>query len=403
MPYSLDIGFTEWRNPKASFNLPDQQIPMRGPLPHPLDIASDRTKAIAFSCDERFLVPAVANAVRAARLCPDADVIVFFNGRETSIKPWPLPDNLHIAANAINPALFAGFTTTEVLPVASLMRMLMPFALPARVDRMLYLDCDMAIRSDFTDIWKVDLEDATVAACDDLHGLRFGPDGERLQSFMAVDIGLPGADYLNTGLLLVDVGRYQALDILGMAAAAHATMSGSYVFADQDLLNHMFAGRLGILSPRFNFMNTLSLTGFDALFPISILHNTSWPKPWEASWSHPDPAHRRYFEAAFAAIGEQISPLQVRRVRRSELLREAVLNLGLRPSRRRDLLAPLIEAQAGFLTLLKQGVKSRRWLDVRQGVTEIDPATVARGAPTQLRYKGHRPIFSDARPMAPIE
>jgi len=107
-------------------------------------------------------------------------------------------------------------------------------ALP--VERVLYLDADVLVRSDLRELWNVDLEGKSIAAAPDV-GFPMGHDGTRRVS------------YFNAGVLLMNLTKIrERVDILKSVAKR---MQDSK-FQDQDALNAHFEGDWLPLSLKWN-------------------------------------------------------------------------------------------------------------------------------------------------------
>jgi lipopolysaccharide biosynthesis glycosyltransferase len=78
-------------------------------------------------------------------------------------------------------------------------RLLMGELLPPEIDRVIYLDCDLIIRGDLSDLWNVNLEGKTVVAV-----------REVTDYIWHSKLGLPpGAPYFNNGVMLIDLDRWR--------------------------------------------------------------------------------------------------------------------------------------------------------------------------------------------------
>jgi lipopolysaccharide biosynthesis glycosyltransferase len=90
-----------------------------------------------------------------------------------------------------------------------------------------------------------------------------------------------GDRYFNAGILIVDPLRWRlaGLDREWVAVAAGQAERG-FDYRDQDVLNYLLAGKVGLLSARFNHIVSESAIGTEL-----ILHFAGFPKPWRLSES----------------------------------------------------------------------------------------------------------------------
>jgi lipopolysaccharide biosynthesis glycosyltransferase len=183
---------------------------------------------------------------------------------------------------------------------ANYYRMLLPELLP-QLDRVLYLDADIVVDDDVAPLWSTDLSGHALAAVPNVLHPKNPQDHVR-------NLGLKQArDYLNSGVLLMDLKRMrdsalerQLLDY----AAAHPQLM---LFADQDAFNGVLQGRWERLHPRWNVQTTMlevappdqPLAEADlrqALARPAVIHYMGWWKPWRLWSNHPLRArYRKYF------------------------------------------------------------------------------------------------------------
>lgn len=134
---------------------------------------------------------------------------------------------------------FAGLKTWAGGSVAAYTRLALAEALPLR--RVIYLDSDVIVRHDLTQLWATDLSGAVLGAVPDV---AFA-DRERL-GFSST------APYFNSGVLLIDLDRWRqenvGAQILAWAQANPERMSWS----DQCAMNWVLQGRWRALDPTWN-------------------------------------------------------------------------------------------------------------------------------------------------------
>ncbi|SDW19757.1 Lipopolysaccharide biosynthesis protein, LPS:glycosyltransferase [Marinococcus luteus] len=162
-------------------------------------------------------------------------------------------------------------------------RLLLPYLIEEKVDRLLYLDSDTMIRTDITALWDEPMGTRAVAVAEP------GPDTER-----AAALGLPRVHgSLDPGLMMINVPQWKA---------QHLSTS---VFTHMTTLGHTFADSLHSVTysdqwwwhPRWNtttdmFTQPLPSHAYgnrvvEALQTPSAVHFNGPVKPWHAYCPHP--------------------------------------------------------------------------------------------------------------------
>jgi lipopolysaccharide biosynthesis glycosyltransferase len=173
------------------------------------------------------------------------------------------------------------------------LRFLLPELLPD-VDRLLYLDADTFVVADFMSLAELDLAGAPLAA---VQNVATPTQQDRLA---ALGIAEP-SHTLNSGVLLMDLARMRAEDLLGQVVLTTAERADELQWPDQDVLNLVCAGRWQALHPRYNVQNSFFEWGplaervlgpsalAEALAQPAVVHfeGPSLCKPWHVLCRHP--------------------------------------------------------------------------------------------------------------------
>jgi lipopolysaccharide biosynthesis glycosyltransferase len=181
-------------------------------------------------------------------------------------------------------------------------KLLLPELLPNTVERLIWLDSDLIVRRDLGALWDVPQEgyhvravqDALVPLVSSSFGVaRYG------------ELGLPReAPYFNAGVMIVDLAAWRR-DGTGALALGHVRRNADRVFFwDQEGLNAVLAGRVGLVDPRWN-RNAACLTGPGDAW---ILHFAGALKPWAFPRTHPYRVeYDHYLDERFDGRGERAS------------------------------------------------------------------------------------------------
>jgi lipopolysaccharide biosynthesis glycosyltransferase len=126
-------------------------------------------------------------------------------------------------------------------------------ALPVGLRRTLYLDSDVIVRRDPTELWQLDLDGNVVAAVASRNGTGDptigGPNGISYHS----ELGLaPDLVQFNSGVLLADLDAWRRDDITLQCLQLFRKFHDRVITWDQEMLNAVLAGRWLPLSPIWN-------------------------------------------------------------------------------------------------------------------------------------------------------
>jgi lipopolysaccharide biosynthesis glycosyltransferase len=177
------------------------------------------------------------------------------------------------------------------LSIATYYRLFIAELLPNKFEKAIYLDCDLIIGKDLGQIWELNLGENYVLAAQDtwMHSVQDG-----LLNYQELDID-PDTKYFNAGVLFINVRKWRSDKILSKALD-FLNHNKEYIrFADQDILNALFADQWGELDPRWNFTARIYEYSSWEESPYSeqvynnlihndpnIIHFVSGEKPWNS-------------------------------------------------------------------------------------------------------------------------
>jgi lipopolysaccharide biosynthesis glycosyltransferase len=154
-------------------------------------------------------------------------------------------------------------------------RLLLDRLLPASIERLIYLDCDMMVRAPIETLWATDLEGKTVGAVPDPWGPLFSIGKDMRENGDLYD---PADTYFNAGLLLIDMKRWREANLLERIVAFTHEGIMDRIYYDQGFLNIVFRHDLKPLGWRWNFTSPEPM---HERFDIAVLHYTGHAKPWK--------------------------------------------------------------------------------------------------------------------------
>jgi lipopolysaccharide biosynthesis glycosyltransferase len=160
--------------------------------------------------------------------------------------------------------------------IATYYRLMSPLILPAKIEKVLYLDSDIIVRHSLSELWEIDLKDWALAAVDDLW-----PTTEGFLAHMEI-LGLPpNVRYFNAGVLLINLNYWRQNKVCERATAFVRENPGKIDFHDQDALNVILA-RCWIPLP--GIWNCQDLATGRPVPDVAIVHFVGPGKPWHWSW-----------------------------------------------------------------------------------------------------------------------
>jgi len=197
----------------------------------------------------------------------------------------------------IAPNDFPGIKLSRGFPLATAYNIIAPQYFLKGNDRMLYLDADVLVTTDLSEMYESELT-TPVSACLDAHIVFAGsPSMWRPWQEESVD---PMTPYLNTGVMVIDGSKWRKLDIT--EECLHLMRTHNMPCADQDALNLVLKGQFNLLAPRFNSMpyhylwqwRYLDLVTTQAEIKTAIedpvilhFHRSFLGKPWNVGCTHP--------------------------------------------------------------------------------------------------------------------
>lgn len=177
-------------------------------------------------------------------------------------------------------------------------RLFMGCILPDFVQRVIYLDCDVVVRSSLAELARIQLDGQLVGGVEDLGVMKKARAGRHPWPYRK-------QTYINSGVLLIDLARWRAEDVAGqliryMRAPAHPLQ-----YEDQDVLNFALSGRVKILPPCWNGQMYWGSSMWNrhpeiallrrTLLTCPVVHFASPAKPWfeKSGWHQNTKQYRR--------------------------------------------------------------------------------------------------------------
>jgi lipopolysaccharide biosynthesis glycosyltransferase len=129
-------------------------------------------------------------------------------------------------------------------PLSAFTRLFSGQLLPKNVHKVLYLDCDTIVRGDISHLSEIDVSNYICCGIKDCIG-----------STYKQNIGLKkDSVYINAGVLLFNLNELRKIDIKTVIDKYMAHYLKLINYADQDILNGIFCGKVGVLESRYGVM-----------------------------------------------------------------------------------------------------------------------------------------------------
>lgn len=178
----------------------------------------------------------------------------------------------------------------ENITLAAYYRLLIPYVLPRQINKILYLDSDIVVLGDLTELWHTPLSHRAFAAVEDAlpHPLE-----------APIRLNYPITDsYYNTGVSLFNLTFLREMDFVNQAKVFCECYKDKILMHDQDIMNALCHGKYQALPLRYNVMESLLFRKpplsssripelESALRNPCVMHYTGIFKPWFNECHHP--------------------------------------------------------------------------------------------------------------------
>lgn len=184
-------------------------------------------------------------------------------------------------------------------PKSAFSRLYSAMILPNTIKKILYLDCDTIILQSLNDLFQMSTDEYTI------YGVR-----DCISKKYMTNIGLSEKDvYINAGVLLINCEKMRDLNINLMITSFLNKREEYVYYADQDILNGIFNGKIGILPAKYDVMSIEYMYSYkdinlmrkplnyyskfeleNAILKPSIVHFTTNMlnvRPWYINSNHP--------------------------------------------------------------------------------------------------------------------
>lgn len=153
--------------------------------------------------------------------------------------------------------------------------------LPKSIEKVLYLDSDILVVDDLTELWRMDLQGHVAAGVIDCIG-------EKYYELLGLS---KGAYYCNSGMILEDLKAWREKKI-GDKVREYCRVNGGYIFfMEQTAFNAGVQEDILILHPKYNMYTMMELISYEELTKLRKIERYYTKKEIEEAVAHPAIIH----------------------------------------------------------------------------------------------------------------
>lgn len=166
------------------------------------------------------------------------------------------------------------------LTIASAYRLIIPEVL-SQYEKILYLDSDIVVDADITELYNTDIGDNTLGA---VHGYFKKDDSEFMYKHITQTLGIAVDNFFNAGILLMNRKALNDNKVTEKCFSLLAKRTDLY-FMDQCAMNIVCEGKVFFLPEKWNFewqyLFSAEEHGSKAMDHLGIIHYDGIEKPWD--------------------------------------------------------------------------------------------------------------------------
>lgn len=179
-------------------------------------------------------------------------------------------------------------TTIDYITKETYFRIFLPKMLDKKIKKILYLDCDLIVKKDITELWNTNIKKYVLAAVDESCLL-----GLKKKSRLSYELGMPEESlYFNGGVLLLNIKKCRETRVTERILAflkEHSKLK----YMDQDAMNAVLRNNWLQVDCKWNY-TSCHWYAFPHVKP-AIIHFTGRRKPWNSNTRFKQ-EYDKYFE-----------------------------------------------------------------------------------------------------------
>jgi lipopolysaccharide biosynthesis glycosyltransferase len=190
------------------------------------------------------------------------------------------------------------------------------------VEKLIYLDCDLIVKDDISQLWDIPLFDYTIAAVSDIGGL-----------FRLEDLNMPSTSaYFNSGVMMINLASWRKGGVTKAVLNYLIQNREKIHYHDQDGLNAILYNHWLSLPPNWNMQSNMlernKSTWFsdevlkEAARHPSIIHFTGPSKPWQYDNTHP--YKNEYYKYLSMTVWNSYKPKKTFKIILKRVIKEVI-------------------------------------------------------------------------------
>jgi lipopolysaccharide biosynthesis glycosyltransferase len=220
-------------------------------------------------------------------------------------------------------ASFATFSDARY-GLATFYRLLLPALLPVKIEKLIYIDVDIIVIGDLSELYNTDITAVPIAAVPDP------------VEWDRPDLGIPDrANYFNAGVLLINISLWKEQQIAEKAIAFLKQYPEKATYVDQDALNAVLIGNWKKLDDKFNYtyrvVPVVPRKELEKIIATKvIIHYNESAKPWHRHSASPlSYLYHRYFRKSPVAHQAPYFPVKISKQYLYKVAKYSLLNFYL--------------------------------------------------------------------------
>jgi len=165
------------------------------------------------------------------------------------------------------------------------LRLLIPKLLPPDIEKVIYLDCDMIVEDDISELWDVDIKNHVVLAVQDSY-IPYLSDRSQVIDWRKLR-ATKESKYFSTGVLVINNKEWLKEDIYRKTVQFLQENPRPLGWPDQDALNAVLVEKWGELDWKWNYIVVRDEYDERLAKKASIIHIASHDKPWHYGFDKP--------------------------------------------------------------------------------------------------------------------
>ncbi len=139
--------------------------------------------------------------------------------------------------------------------------------------KILYLDCDLVVLGDISELYNTELGDNIIGAVPD----QYVPNTEEFRSYARYALGVDPSTYINAGVLVIDLDQYRKNKIEEKFVDLITSYDFDLLDPDQAYINYLSYGKIHLLPNGWN----KAPAAIPCQGKKNIVHYALYKKPWQ--------------------------------------------------------------------------------------------------------------------------